>query len=102
MKKLLITVVALTLFSASAEAKTLKAGYPICFTEKSFDEVTTAIVNNDTRQLEYLEKSNLCGITNSSAEYSLLDRTWTGIAKIRVYVGDQSALAWTNVEATQD
>lgn len=102
MKKLLITVAALALFSTAAQAKTLKAGYAICFSEKSFEEVTTAIVNNDVRQLEYLEKAGLCGITNAGVEYSLLDSTWTGTAKIRVYVGDQSALAWTNVEATQN
>lgn len=102
MKKLLITAAALTLFSGAAQAKTLKPGYPICFTGKAFEEVTTAIVNNDVRQLEYLEKAGLCGVTNAGIKYSLLDRTWTGTAKVRVYFGDQSALAWTNTEATQD
>ena len=53
MKKLLITVAALALFTGAASAKTLKTGYPICFTEKSFDELVTAIVNKDTRQINY-------------------------------------------------
>ena len=102
MKKLLITVVALALFTGAASAKTLKTGYPICFTEKSFDELVTAIVNNDSRQINYLEKAGLCGIISTNVEYSLLDRTWTGTAKVRVYVGNESAVAWTNLEATQD
>ena len=47
------------------------------------------------------ELVGLCGIISTNVEYSLLDRTWTGTAKVRIYVGNESAVAWTNVEATQ-
>ena len=78
---------------ALASAAHLKGSYPACLTEELLDEFTSAVVNKDERQFNYLLK-NGCIIAKSGVPISILDRGWT-ISKVRVYVGDTSIILWT-------
>jgi len=76
---------------------TLKGGYGACVSADLFDQFTTVAVNNDQNGINYLLK-NGCFITTKGIEFSLLDRSFTGTAKIRVYKGNETIILWTNNE----
>ena len=76
---------------------TLKGGYGACISADLFDQFTTVAVNNDEKGINYLLK-NGCFVTKKGIEFSLIDRSFTGTAKIRVYSGDEAFILWTNNE----
>ena len=84
----------------SAHAETLKGGYGACLSEYLFDQFTSAAVKKDERAFQYLLK-NGCIITKAGIQVSVLDRTWTGTAKVLAYVGDSTVVLWTNIESIQ-
>jgi len=95
MKRLII---ALSMaMSLSAHAETLKGGYGACVSADLFDQFISASVKNDVRAFNYLFK-NGCLITRGGINVSVLDNTWTGVAKVRAYSGDVSIVLWTNTE----
>lgn len=97
MKRLLFLFV---LLATSAEAESLKGGYPACLTENLFDQAITALNKNDERAWQYLLE-NGCIVTKGGIPVSVLDRTWTGKVKVRAYVGDDAVILWTNMENVQ-
>lgn len=81
---------------------TLRKGFGICDSEESFDEFSSAIGRSDSRTLVMLEKQGRCTLTQEGLKFSLLDQTWTGVAKVRVWLPDGNHLdAYTYIEATQ-
>jgi len=76
---------------------TLKGGYVACISAELFDQVTTFSVNKDYKGIDYLMKHG-CILTKKGIEFSLIDRSFTGTAKIRVYSNDESFILWTNNE----
>lgn len=86
--------------AANANAESLKGGYPACVSESLFDQMVTAINQNDERALQYL-LDNGCIMTKSGIEVSILDRTWSGKVKVRAYVGNSAAVLWTYMENVQ-
>ena len=97
MRKLFAMGLLALAITVPATAETTKGGYPACLTKDLFDQITSALVKKDERAFEYLMK-NGCLILKAGIQISVLDRTWTGTAKIRAYVGDDAVVLWTNVE----
>jgi len=99
--KIALTITALTICSqASGANKTLKSGYAACLTESLFDEMSQSISRKDDNHKRYLLK-NGCIFLRSGLTYSLLEKTWSGKAKVRAYSESDSFILWTNVEATR-
>ena len=76
------------------EKNTLKGGYAACISQDLFDQFVTVASTNDENGINFLLK-NGCVITKKGLKFSLLDRGFTGWAKIRVYAGDKSFVLWT-------
>ena len=96
----MLILLLLTIPPSIADAKTLKENYPICLTEELLDQFVRAFNTKDKRAIEYLS-DNGCASTKSGVEFSLLDRTWNGKAKIRAYTKSGAIEAWTFIEALQ-
>jgi hypothetical protein len=80
-----------------AKQNTLKGGYGACVSEELFDQFVTFGVQKDMKGTEYLLK-NGCFITKEGIEFSLIDRSFTGTSKIRVYINNDAIILWTNNE----
>jgi len=100
MKRLTTAILLSLAASTSVYAESLKGGYGACLSEDLFDQFTSAAVKKDERAFQYLLK-NGCIITKAGIQVSVLDRTWTGTAKVRAYVGDSAVVLWTNIENIQ-
>lgn len=96
MKKLIIALT-IVLGSTSINAETLKGGYVACMSSNSFDEYVSALVDNDNRAMNYLMKTS-CVMTKAGIEVTVLKRSWSGTAKIRIYSNSRSAVLWTFTE----
>lgn len=77
-----------------AKLNTLKGGYGACISEELFDQFVTLSVQKDEKGINYLLK-NGCFITREGVDFSLLDRSFTGVSKIRVYAGNETIILWT-------
>ncbi len=79
---------------------TLKGGYIGCLSEDLFDQMSQAKVREDARGIQYLLE-NGCIITRSGIDISVIDTSWSGVTKVRAYVGDETFILWTNTENVQ-
>lgn len=100
MKYIFAAVLVPLFVSTSACAETLKGGYGACVSEDLFDQFTSSMAKKDERAFQYLIK-NGCFITKAGVNVSVIDRGWTGVAKVRAYAGDKALVLWTNVENIQ-
>lgn len=100
MKRFATAILLLLAASTSSYAETLKGGYGACLSDDLFEQFISASVKKDERAFQYLLK-NGCIITKAGIQVSVLDRTWTGTAKVRAYVGDSAVVLWTNTENIQ-
>lgn len=96
MKKLLAAALVL-LSVSSASAATTNGGYPACVTEDMFDQFIQAMNRKDEDGLYYL-MTHGCTIPDKGLKISVLDTTFSGKAKIRIYVGNDAIVMWTNIE----
>jgi hypothetical protein len=76
-------------------AESTKGGYPACTSESAFDEFMQALARKDKNGMQYLLGNN-CIVTKGGLQISVLDTTWTGKAKIRVYMDGNGYVMWTN------
>ena len=86
--------------AASGTEATLKGDYMACVSEELFDQIISAIRQNDRRAVDYLLEHG-CIITKAGFPVSLIDSTWTGKARVRAYTGDDSIILWAPIEAIQ-
>lgn len=93
--------VVLGLLAGPAAAAQLKGGYFACVSEASWKELTQAVARNDRRGADYLVNQGQCVVTKAGLPVSVLHTTWTGTAKVRVYLGDTAVVVWTNTENVQ-
>lgn len=100
MKKIAFSLLLVTALMTTAQAETLKGDYGACVSEDLFDQFISASVKKDEQAFQYLLKHG-CIITKAGIKISVLDRTWTGTAKVRAYVGDSAVILWTNTENIQ-
>ena len=92
MKKILLSLSLLV----SLNAESFVGGYGACTDEDSWSEFSLAGVKGDMKAIEYLIGSGKCIITSAGIQISVLDRTWTGTAKVRAYAPNgQSFIVWT-------
>ena len=92
----------LAVFAVTAEARQFAGnGQAACLSEDLLDQLLSAAVDNDTQGVNYLLNHG-CIIPKAGIKVSVLDRTWTGTAKVRAYVGDQAVVLWTVNEALTD
>jgi hypothetical protein len=79
------------------DKNTLVGGYGVCVSAELFDELISLSVQKDYKGMDYLLK-NGCFVLPKGVKFSLIDRSFTGTAKIRVYLKDKSMIVWTNNE----
>jgi len=97
MRHIALAVLILFALAGPVTAETTKGGYAACVSEDLFNQVISAITKEDERGFQYL-MNNGCVMLQSGLSLSVLDRTWTGTAKIRVYLGNDAMIVWTNTE----
>ena len=84
-----------------SEAASIKEGAPACSTEDLFSQWVSAQVNKDKLAAGWLLK-NGCIITNSEFPATVLDTSWTGTAKLRIYAPDgQGFVVWSYIESVK-
>ena len=83
-----------------ASAEKIIKGAPACLTADLFDQLVTAMNKNDENALQYL-MNNGCIVTNDTYSATVLDRTWTGTIKVRVYVKGDAVELFTFMEAVK-
>lgn len=81
-----------------AYSATLKKESFVCLTEEKYDQLIRAISTDDMRGAKYL-MGNGCILTNRAVEVSILDQTWSGGVKLRMYTEQGTAEVWTNIES---
>lgn len=86
------------LVASPAVAGTFETGYAGCTTKDALDELTSAVVNKDQRQMDAL-LGTLCAPVGGF-DFSVVSR---GLLKTqaRVYVGEESVLLWVPSEAVK-
>lgn len=80
-------------------------GYGACVSEEHFSQWVSALAAKDKPGLEFLVSKGWCFFPKPGLGASILDRTWTGTIKVRLYVGDESLEVWMlreAVETTED
>lgn len=98
--RLAIITLAILLTTTTAIAETTRGGFPGCVREDLFDDLMQAAARDDTQGIDYL-MHNGCIMMKGGLAISVLDTTWTGKAKIRVYIDGQGYVMWTNAENIQ-
>lgn len=97
-KVLLVALLCVGILGSEASAKVVKDQYIGCLTEEQLDEMTTAIVRKDQRQMNVLI-NKVCFFLKGF-EFSVVDQGFM-TSKIRVYAGEDSVLLWAPTEATR-
>lgn len=75
--------------------------YGACLTRELMDQFSTAQVKYDSRSGNYLLE-NGCIILNGGIPLTVIDRTWSLLAQIRVYVEGDAVELWVPAEAIDD
>jgi len=84
-------------FSSNSQPIT-NSGYVACLKEGLLDQIIQAANRKDKNAWNYLLKHG-CFFLKAGLPVTILDTTWTGKAKIRVYVGNKAIEVWTVKEA---
>lgn len=87
--------------TAALRAYTLKDGRAACASREILEALAEAIRLDDRRAARSLMQRG-CIRTTQGMPVSVLDATWTGIVKVRVSVGAETAELWTLSESLQE
>lgn len=106
MKKIVTLILSALLVVACSDVedsgpKTLESGYMFCSTSETWEQINNAIVNSDNRMVSHLTELGYCGVLSEGLEYTILDRSITGTAHVRVWLGQKHFDIYTNNEATR-
>lgn len=93
MFKLIIALIIVCSVSV-AQAETVTKRGIACLSKDSLLQVIRANNENDAQAIKYLFKYN-CFVTKPGHSLSILDRTWSGLVKARVYGGSGAFVIWT-------
>ena len=98
MKKLLLTIFLALFITSNSYAeyrKTLPKSSIVCFKKQSFEDLKTAIYNDDSVGYKYLMQSE-CISSKAGIKISVLDTSFFGnYAKIRLYSKRITIVGWT-------
>lgn len=89
------------IFPVACSAQTLMKDKFACQTSEQFDQLYSAIAQDDKRGMRHMLE-NGCLFTSREADVSILDRTWTGKTKVRVYIGNDAAVLWTDANSIRE
>jgi hypothetical protein len=92
-----IVLAILTPLASIAQNPRIVGGHVACFTENLLDQFIDALVNEDARAREYLFQ-NGCFVPKQGLDVTILERSWPGRARVRVYLEDGTFEFWTNKE----
>ena len=82
-------------------AFTVPRGYPMCTSHEYLSQFRQAIANRDVNATAWLTKE-VCVVTAGGNQATVLDHSiWSEWAKIRVYDGEGSTVAYIAIEAIQ-
>ncbi|WJZ69959.1 hypothetical protein [Vibrio phage vB_VpaM_XM1] len=106
MKKIVTLILSALLVVACSDVedtgpKTLESGYMFCSTSETWEQINDAIVNSNNRMVSHLTELGYCGVLSEGLEYTILDRSITGTAHVRVWLGQKHFDIYTNNEATR-
>lgn len=102
MRKIKIILALLIIINSNfSYAEVTKGGHFACLSEDLFDQITSASVSNDKNAVQYLIGHG-CVISKPNIQLTVLDRTWTGKVKARVYLGDSALVLWMAKENVVD
>lgn len=76
-------------------------GYGACLTRELMDQFSTAQAKDDTRAGDYLLQ-NGCTILSGGIPLTVIDRTWSFLAQVRVYIDSDAVELWVPAEAIDD
>jgi len=93
----IILFAAIGLFFSTANAGSLKGGYPACMTEELYNQILSAIVKENDREFQYLLKTG-CVMTKAGLKVTVLERNWDGMSRVRIFLGDGAVVVWTSSE----
>lgn len=99
MKRALPAALLLGASVAQGQSTMLLEDRVACVSEEAYDQMQETFIKEDLAARKWLFSKRLCIVTNATYPATVLDRTWTGIVKIRVYVGDDAVVLWTQKEA---
>ncbi|MCZ6802986.1 MAG: hypothetical protein O7D86_03380 [Proteobacteria bacterium] len=97
MNKVILVSVFLMLLIPYATAASLKGGYVVCLSEDLYDEYVTATIKEGEPALNYVF-NNGCTIAKAGLKISVLDWSWTGVSKVRLYLENDAIVLWTAME----
>ena len=80
----------------------MRSGHFMCSSKGAFDELRTALVNDDRKLVNWLVAQGRCAVTSGRIEASVLERGWRGWVKVRIYVEDDAAVVWTFTKALRE
>ena len=101
MKKILFFCILMGLYYIPVSGDSLKGGYPVCVTKKSYQEFMSAYMNGNEREGRYLLE-NGCFLLPGGLKITVLDRSaWGANAKVRVFIGDEAMVMWTHYKNIQ-
>jgi len=102
MKKIILMISMFFIPASAIMAATLKENSRACITEEFFDQQIKAKMAKDVPAMEYLFKNGYCILVNKDYQASILDTTFSGKVKVRVYVGKSAAELWTYSESIKN
>jgi len=102
MKKIILMISMFLFPFASISAATLKENSRACISEEFFDQQVKAKIAKDVQAMEYLFKNGYCILVNKNYQASILDTTFSGKVRVRVYVGKSAAELWTYGESIKN
>ena len=100
--KTVLMMLALALSFPTANASTIIKGSRACIDEEHFDQQVRAKNDNDGQGLTYLFKNGYCIIINGDYPVSVIDSTWSGKVKVRLYTTGEPVEFWTYFESVKD
>jgi len=99
MKKTTCLLLLIFPFIETAQAESLKGGYPACMSEELLTEFSVAYGENE-RATQYL-LNNGCAFPRAGIKVSVLEVSWTGKIKVRAYTSNGAIILWTYTENLQ-
>lgn len=102
MKKIILIISIFAISISSIKAATILENSRACINEEFFDQQVKAKTTNDIHALEYLFKNGYCIMMNKNYPASVINTTFSGKVKVRVYAGNNTSELWTYRESIQD
>lgn len=102
LKKIFLMIAIFFIPFVASRAATLKENSRACISEEFFDQQVKAKIAKDMTAIEYLFKNGYCILVNKDYQASIIDTTFSGKVKVRVYAGKIATELWTYMESIKN